>query len=188
MISNNVRLAGNIMRKFIVLISVFCITLSTGCSNSRVKIRPNPDRENFIKCPLCKGYGKITIETVVENRKDPDINKNSGCYQTLACTSWLFGLWWEITHRDDMEYKNRETDREISDTENSVYNNDTNNLIKSGLDSKSANRSFKKKTVRCHRCNGVGWINRYEYTIEPMYNNNDLDEIIKANEELNKKN
>lgn len=166
------------MQKFIVLISVFCITLSASCGNSRMKIRPNHEGENFTKCPICNGYGKITVQTVVENRRDTDINEDSGCYNALACTGCLFALGWEIAHRDDMEYKNRETDRQIRNTENSVYDSH----------SRNTNRSSTKKTVTCHRCNGVGWISRYKYTIMPMYKGNDLDEIIKANEELNKKN
>lgn len=174
------------MNRFLIISFVILISFSSGCSNSSGKVKPNPDREKFIKCPICNGYGKIQVQKVVKEKQKPDIDEGSDCYNALACTSCLFGLWWEISHRDDMEYKNRETDRQIDETENSVYNSQVHDTINPPI--YRSQRSGKLKIIKCHRCNGAGWINRFEYTIEPMFNNNDLDEIIKANEELNKKN
>ena len=174
------------MKKHLIIYAAVIITLIAGCGNSRGKVKPNPDRENFIQCTICNGYGKIQVQKAVKEKQKPDIDEGSDCYNALACTSFFFGLWWEISHRDDMEYKNSETDRQIYETENSVYNSQVHDTINPPI--YQSHRSGKLKTIKCHRCNGAGWINRFEYTIEPVYNKNDLDEIIKANEELNRKN
>ncbi len=166
------------MKKVLVISSAVIIALVAGCGNSRGRVMPNPDKDNYIRCPICGGTGWIKVKTAVSDKQVTEIDYESGCYQALSCTSCLFFLGWEVAHRDDMEYKNRETDREIRNMENSVYDKQ----------SSVSKRSTLTKTVKCHRCNGVGWITKNKYTIIPGYNEHNLDEIIRANEELNKKN
>ncbi len=51
------------------------------------KRKTNPDKENSIKCPVCRAYGKIITQTVVEDKTEPEIDEDSGCYQALFCTA-----------------------------------------------------------------------------------------------------
>ena len=175
---NKINIQIVLMNRFVIIIAALLIALNTGCGNSRGKIKPNPDKENFIKCPICKGYGKIIIQTVVENKKEPDINEDSGCYQVLSCTSCLFALGWEVAHRDDKNYKERETKKEIHKIENANYDRHV----------EYKERPSRKKIVKCHRCNGAGWIKKYEYSITPMYDYHELESIIRANELIDQKN
>ncbi len=122
---------------------------------------------------MCKGSGVIKIHAAPENRKNTEIDEDSYCYRTLVTAGCLFWLGYEIAHKDDMEYKNREMDREIRDIENHEAEDPAIHV----------ERSATVKRVKCPRCNGTGWISKSDYDT-PAGDNNDIDFIIRRNDEL----
>lgn len=144
-----------IMRKYMVLLAASFIVLNVECLDPRPRIKPNPDKNNFQRCPVCKGTGVIEVESAHPSRDDSDLAD-----QEYSLIRDIFMKAPGPEEKFDME-----TNRSIE---------------------RPGSSSGFKYHQKCGYCEGIGWVRIYPEPGTSISEHNKLDDIIEANEQLNK--
>lgn len=150
---------------------------AASCSSGKGRVRAVPSDDEYELCPICKGSGSIETFSSRPPQKGLELNEEEkGCAEGIGCLFTSIFALDAITDKNETECEDNGRRRMLTEEDDfrSENNNPSDHVVP----------SYVKKRIQCERCNGIGWIKKYETSTWSMDSGQTSEGFNRANELL----